>query len=376
MKKKSATHAVDKAKNKQLTIIIAVILVVIIIASCGIFSAFYYRDYSVNPSLPDDVMAKNVILLIGDGMGENHIDVASLKKELAMTKAPVSGTMATRSFSLSPTSSSASATAMATGKKVFNKNVGYLMGDNLTSIGQLASESGKKVGYVTNGTAYNETIASFTANAKNCSDYTDIALQQVQNSHIDYLVGTGASYYNDYASKINTEDRTYINSYEDLATCNADKQFAILADDEINPTSNCSLATLTQDALDKLDNNNDEGFLLVVENDAIGKKAEAKDMDGMIAEITAFDSAVETAMIYASMHKEDTLVIVVGDQETAKINLPKDNDPTAVTNDCFKSTSNSYNNVRYYAIGVGADAIPAHIDNSDIFNIIYDVMNL
>ncbi len=375
MSRKSATHAVDKAKNKQLAIIVSIILIVVILSSCGLFAAFYYRDYSVNPEISEDYSAKNVILLIGDGLGQNQIDTANLVQSLSMTSADYSGTISTRSFSLTPTDSAASATAMATGQKVFNGNVSYFMGESLTNLGSLVSASGKRLGFVTNGDANNATIAAFSSSVKSSDSLDEIALQQVQNTGIDYLVGTGSSYYDAYIDDINTTSRTYINSYEDLKSCVSDQQFAILGDDAITASGSCSLATLTQDALDKLDNN-EEGFFLVVESDTISTAAQNNDMDSLLTEISAFDAAVEAALIYAAMNKDDTLVIVVGDHETGKLSMPEDNDTLNISSANFGSKGNTYSDVRYYATGVGAEAIPSAIDNSDIYNILVAIMGL
>ncbi|MFI3229836.1 MAG: alkaline phosphatase [Bacillota bacterium] len=375
MAKKSATHEVDKAKNKQLAIIIAIILIVVIISSAGLFAAFYYTDYSVNPDISEDFSAKNVILLIGSGMGQNQIDTASLTQDLYMTTASYQGTISTRSLSILPTNSAAAATAMATGSKVFNDNISYLMGESLTNLGTLVSDSSKSLGIVTNSYACGATPAAFTSSVKSADSLSEIAYQQISNSEIDYLVGLGSQYYNDYASLINTDTREYLTSYSDLTSSVANEQFAILGDNAITTDGECTLASLTQDALAKL-SNNDDGFFLMVESDSIETASQENDIDSMIAEVIAFDSAVQVAMTYATMHQEDTLVIVVGDHETGWLAMPKDDAAENISDDNFGASFNSYRDTMYYATGVGAEAIPTHIDNSDIFSIIVDILNL
>src|SRR5699024_8870696 len=75
--------------------------------------------------------AKNVILMVGDGMGKAQRNAIRLSKvglegELAMEAMPYSGSVHTNSADPKEfvTDSAAAATAMATGEKTFNGAVG------------------------------------------------------------------------------------------------------------------------------------------------------------------------------------------------------------------------------------------------------------
>ncbi|MBO7156768.1 MAG: alkaline phosphatase, partial [Clostridia bacterium] len=136
-----------KKQNKILITVIAVILSVTVALSCTIFGVFY-MDYGVDPDIPDDVRAHNVILLIGDGMGYNHIKTAELYNNGSMSnirKLSVNGEVITRSLTAGATDSAAAATAMATGKKTYNGRISYLNGKSIPTIAEQAKAAGKKV---------------------------------------------------------------------------------------------------------------------------------------------------------------------------------------------------------------------------------------
>ena len=75
-----------------------------------------------------DQAARNVILLIGDGMGSAHMTAARLYSagrdgELAMDRLPVTGMARTWSTEGVVTDSAAAGTALATGVKTYNKGI-------------------------------------------------------------------------------------------------------------------------------------------------------------------------------------------------------------------------------------------------------------
>ena len=71
-------------------------------------------------------LPKNVVLLVGDGMGSSHFAAAKLLRgeAFATGRFPVTGVVSTRSASSVVTDSAAAATAMATGTKANNKSLG------------------------------------------------------------------------------------------------------------------------------------------------------------------------------------------------------------------------------------------------------------
>ena len=84
---------------------------------------------------------QNVILMIGDGMGLNHIKAAqAVYGDLFITTAEktAEGEVTTYSLNALPTDSAAAATALATGNKTRNGQIGQLNGEAFESTSERA----------------------------------------------------------------------------------------------------------------------------------------------------------------------------------------------------------------------------------------------
>ena len=75
---------------------------------------------------------KNVIHLIGDGMGFNHLEKAKKERGISLTMdtIPLRGASMTRSHSNAVTDSAAGGTALATGERTFNGGIGVYFSDS------------------------------------------------------------------------------------------------------------------------------------------------------------------------------------------------------------------------------------------------------
>ena len=119
----------------------------------------------------DRTIARNVILLIGDGMGQAHRFAAQLLAagrigRLAMDRTPHLGLMGTTSVDVTSfvTDSAAAATAIATGVKTLNGSVSIdRNGQERTTILELAKASGRSVGLVSTCQITDATPAAFAA---------------------------------------------------------------------------------------------------------------------------------------------------------------------------------------------------------------------
>ncbi|HJW30775.1 MAG TPA: alkaline phosphatase, partial [Saprospiraceae bacterium] len=131
--------------------------------------------------------AKNIILMIGDGMGPAHVQIAwlyatkQLGKSLAMTEVMDKGQtayMVNDTADSTVTESAAAATQMATGAKVLAKSIGIGPdGKSLKTILELAKERGKATGLVTTSKITDATPAAFVAHVEHRSDEIGIADQ-------------------------------------------------------------------------------------------------------------------------------------------------------------------------------------------------------
>ena len=108
--------------------------------------------------------AKNVILMIGDGMGPVQIKAGEIFKgeKLTLQGFPYMTTVETRSVSDAITDSAASSTAMATGKRTINGYVGKNPAlEDLETIVDIAHNAGKRTGIIATEELYGATPMGF-----------------------------------------------------------------------------------------------------------------------------------------------------------------------------------------------------------------------
>ena len=302
---------------------------------------------------------KNVIYLIGDGMGFGAVSSLLLAEDsvTGFEQAPVIGLSETCSANNYVTDSPAGGTALATGTRTKN---GYLgvdpEGKQLTSILRKAQAMGKKSGIVVNTTLTEATPAAFYAGVTSRSMSYDIA-KQFSESQVDVAIGAGLSafinrpdsvdltatliekgynVYLDWKAVLNTTSDKFVgilpmgdvhrrNESSNTTAGAADGAevclAAKLAASEGNAdTTHLSEPTVylekaTGKALEVLSRNNQQGFFLMIESAIIDGYGHNNDSDGMIEEMKEFDCTLKQLVTYVNQHPE-TLLVVTADHET------------------------------------------------------------
>ena len=139
---------------------------------------------------------KNIILLIGDGMGFGHITAARCAGpgrdgRLAIDTMPVTGLSLTHSANALVTDSAAGGTALATGVKTTNGTISQSPdGKPLRSILELARGLGKSAGIISTKFITDATPAVFVAHVARRSQREDIAAQMIE-SGAEVILGGG-----------------------------------------------------------------------------------------------------------------------------------------------------------------------------------------
>lgn len=319
---------------------------------------------------------KNIILLIGDGMGANHVEAGNVyqNKDLTMTTFPVQTKVTTFSKVWPITDSAASGSAMATGKKTVNSRVAQtITGKANQSITELAIAHGMKTGVISSKPIYDATPAVFSSHAPNRKK-TDMIIDSQIHSRVDLLMGEGKEKYSAYAEAIAQNNKQFVTSFQDLpSTYQPPVLFAV---DEVLPVSRGVnlLQEMTKYALDYLSASG-EGFFLMVEGGKIDSKSHEKDMRGMLEELVAFDTVVKEALEFAEQDG-DTLVIVVADHETGGLNITsKQNGERSLDDFYFTSSQHTPRNINayFYPEAVVPD-MPKQIDNTHIYQIMKQVI--
>ncbi len=328
------------------------------------------KTYSLN----ETAKVKNVILLIGDGMGPNHLEAARIAKgaDLACDAMPKICEVTTCNVDGETTDSAAAATAMATGVKTLNKRICVDKdGKDIPNLGEFFEGIGMRTGTAVTQIVPHATPAGFFAHNEFRDNYPDIMRDMIELD-VDVLFGGGEGNL-DFNCKTAMEEHGYKHitkqsQFSDVQ--NGDKVIGLFKYADMAGGVQPDLAAMTDEALKLLEN--DKGFFLMVEGSHIDASASGCDMNGTMKEMAVFDRAIAVALDYAEKH-EGTLVLVTADHETGGLVLPENPTVNDLTNDLFTSGGEHTGvNVNIFAAGAGtADIFKKDvIDNTEIFNII------
>ncbi|WP_235816530.1 alkaline phosphatase [Bacillus massilinigeriensis] len=322
---------------KNMRIILSVFLLVFIGAIAGyiFFSGEYPRSQK---AAKQDIKPKNVIFMIGDGMGFGQMEIARLFEygktgKLFMETLPNVAFVHTNSANQFVTDSAAGGTALATGHKTNNEMIGIKPNQQVVdSILDKFKEDGKKVGVITTSSITDATPASFTASIANrWTNQNEIAAQQLEN-RVDVLLGGGANKFKrtkagekDLIPAFKKEGYTYVTDKSELAAAKGEKLLGLFNPIHMNfkidrdeyKSKEPSLTEMTQKALEFL-NQDSPGFFLMVEGARIDHASHSADFTSIWKETIEFDHAVKFAVNWAKKNG-DTLVIVTADHETMGI---------------------------------------------------------
>lgn len=186
-----------------------------------------------------DPTARNVIILISDGCGYNHIlatdyYVAGEAGTAIYEQFPVQVAVSTyadggnydpQAFladfvypKQGATDSAAAATAMSTGHKTYNKGIGIGPGgERLTHTMELAERLGRSTGVVTSVPFSHATPAGFVAHNPERDDYAGIATEMIYQSACDVIMGCGHPLFDSAGQPAATPDWKYVGSQETFA---------------------------------------------------------------------------------------------------------------------------------------------------------------
>ena len=334
-----------------------------------------YKEYS----LEEDVPVKNIILMIGDGMGKNTIKAAEIVKgdKLIMSGMKNQTTVVTASQSVLDgnaefTDSSASATAISTGVKINNSELGIDPdGNELETIVEYVQKYEMKTGLVDRHYVCHATPAGMVAHNNSRSNYQQI-LREMIKSNVNVMFGGGSQYYKNSTKVQNTVKDCgykYIDNEQALLDLKAgeDKILGMFAYDNMGSASMWpSLTTMTSKALELLDN--EKGFFLMVEGSNIDVYAHNGDMKATVEQMQAFDHTVDYVLNWAEQNP-GTLVIVTADHETGGVQIPENATAEDINDTCFTSNGEHTNaDVALMSAGAQAKGLCEKdlIDNTDI----------
>lgn len=288
--------------------------------------------------------AKNVILMIGDGMGPSHVHIAwlyatrQLGRELALTEIMDKGRTAyvhNDSLDSTVSESAEAASQMATGVKVHSRTISMGPdGKPLKTILEWAREKGKATGLVTTSGITDATPAAFAAHEQNRWNEEAIADQLIR-SGVNVLLGGRKHFFlpegengrrkdgrnllldakrNGYAVAETAEEMKKAKGQKILGLFNmGNMRYEIDRGDSQEP----SLAEMTAKAIGVLGKDPD-GFFLMVEAGRIDHASHRNDIGAVVSDLLAFDEAIRVADDFRKNHPE-TLLVITADHETGGV---------------------------------------------------------
>ena len=359
----------------------------------------------------NEPQVKNVIYLIGDGMGFGAVTTLLLTEDepTGFEEAPVIGLSETCSANNYVTDSAAGGTALATGTRTNNGYVGADPdGNQLTSVLRKAQTYGMKTGIVVNTTLTEATPGAFYAGVTSRKMVFDIA-KQFTESEVDVAIGGGLDHfiarpdsldltatliekgydvYLNWETVLNTESDKFVgilplydlhrreenngtaSAAEGQEVCLAAQMAAI--NEDVNATHlsepTVYLEKATVKALDVLSRNNKDGFFLMIESAIIDGYGHNNDSDGMIVEMQEFGRTLRAMIDYVNNHPE-TLLVVTADHETGGTGVyynghtPANEGPLRLK---FSTSGHTGTVVPVFAYGAGAENFAGVMKNIDI----------
>lgn len=361
----------------------------------------------VTPSGPV-TMAKNIIIVMGDGMGPAQIQAGRMVagRDLSFealseptyvnTDSLTTDMVAEEDKETNPTDSAASATALATGTRVVNEVLSVDgSGQPLPTVAEAAKAAGKAIGLVTTSFIHDASPMAWVAHVASRDDHDLILNQLLSSAKPDVILGGGQSFFEANGGALTavaeTEGYHMVYTAAELAAWNPATEPQVLGLFQGTQLSDAPelyewyttpayfkdgtetdppLATMATAALSRLSSDTD-GFFLFVEDehtDTIGHIA-IYNRDTAPAwlppEVLEVDKTVTAVIDWIEQNSswDETLLVVLADHETGGYTLYGDNVLDALF---WASPLHSRAAVAVYARGPGAENLASACRIADV----------
>jgi alkaline phosphatase len=366
--------------------------------------------------------AKNIIFMVGDGMGLAHVTAARIFKNgpdgesLHLETLPTLGYQRTHSASDSLTDSAAAASAWANGEKFNNGEVSCHDDDQdgrcepppSPTILEIAKSKGKATGVVVTSTVTHATPAAFGSHVPSRRCEQEIARQYIQVTAVDVILGGGRKKFKSTENQADecgtfgdfiadAERKGYQIVYtrkalEGVGAKSSRKILGLFASKGKTPelfrlypkehyqAQEPTLPQMTAAALEIVERDED-GFFLLVEGSQIDWASHRNDVAYQIAETLAFDQAVKVVLDWINEkpnRRQNTLVVIAADHETGGFAISgargRKYKPGDIVDHDWTSTGHTAEDTVIWSQGPGSQYLGRVVDNTDLYKVMLKVM--
>jgi alkaline phosphatase len=321
---------------------------------------------------------KNIILMIGDGMGLSEISSSLFfnEKSSNFLRFNTIGLSMTSSSKELITDSSAGATAFASGIKTYNGAIGVDTDMKpAETIVEHVSKNNVATGLVVTSSVVHASPAAFYAHQESRRMYEEIAADLVK-SDIDFFAGGGLQFFNKRSDSIDLVAQLQQHNFEVHTQSlpkkiSEKKQAILLAEDgmpKISENRGEFLTNATMLAIGQLSKNSN-GFFLVVEGSQIDWGGHNNDADYLIKELIDFDKTIGAVLDFAKVNGE-TLVIVTADHETGGFSLSAEKGNYNKIIGSFSTRGHTATMVPVFSQGPGEELLGGIYQNTKIHTVL------
>ncbi|MBR6457926.1 MAG: alkaline phosphatase [Bacteroidales bacterium] len=283
---------------------------------------------TVQVSQPKGKKVKNVIFMIGDGMGFEQVSCGWVVNggKLNMDQMPVLGASRTYAVDKLITDSCAGGAALAGGTKTRYGFIGLDPDGNVmeTSL-KVAQRAGKKTGITVTCRLNDATPADFCNHSPARRLEEDLTAQYI-TSDVDFISGGGLHFWNqrsdgrNLVEEMQAKGYTFVDKLEDIAGAEGDKFLGIYDEYDLEEVAKRGPVLLesTKKAIEMLDNK--KGFFLMIEGSQIDDWAHRNKVGNMCEELFDFDRTLGYVLQWAEKDGQ-TLVVVTADHATGGLTL-------------------------------------------------------
>lgn len=315
---------------------------------------------------------RNVIFLIGDGMGLSQITAAAYANcGLTLMNFNYIGLQRNNALGAFTTDSAAGGSALATGERHANRHISMTEeGEVVPSLSDWFRGKGLPVGVVTLGNAVDATPTAFYGHSVE-RDNADELTRCLLDAPVDLLCGSGIRQFTERGDGIDligelSKNYRFVRSIDEI---NAAEGRVVCIDermDEAAEESNLGLlAEATRAAIDKLQERGDKGFFLMVEGAKIDYAGHSRCLPGSVIEMLSFDLAVAEALKFADENGQ-TLVVVTADHETGGLVLLDGDEQSGRIMGVYTTDDHTPAMLPVFAYGPGADRFCGTYLNTEI----------